>query len=509
MADDAAALRQIRRERDLYARLLSLGRNTELEPLLREAPALIVEVTGARQGYLELYDDDDAGAPRWWAAHGFGAAELDGVRAAMSSGIIAEAIATGRTVVTTSALADPRFKDRESVRVRKIEAVLCVPIGHDPPRGVLYLQGSQGARTFSDDDRQRAETLAEHLAPLVDRLLAERHRGRTDGPARELAEALRAVGVLGHSAALRELLEQVALAAPLDVTVLLTGDSGTGKSLLAQVIHRRSPRAAHPFVEINCGALPETLIESELFGAVPGAHSTATRRMEGKVAAANRGTLFLDEIGVLPLVAQTKLLQLLQSKQYYPLGATKAESADVRVVAATNTDLDQAVKAQQFREDLFYRLQVLPLRLPALAERREDIAELATEFCAAAWKRHRLARTTLSRNAVRALEAAEWPGNVRQLANAVEAAVIRAAGTGAGQVEASHVFPAAVARGTEGDDGEELTFQEATRRFQARLLRDALERHGWNVLETARHLDMARSHLYKLIGVFGLGRGKS
>jgi Nif-specific regulatory protein len=495
-------LATVRLERDLYLRLLQLARETEPEPFLREALELVVEVTEARQGYLEIQSSDaDGGTSPWWMAHGFSAEELEGVRGAVSRGIIAEAVASGQTIVTNSALLDPRFSARESVRSSRIQEVLCVPIGQDPPLGVLYLQGRARSGAYSAADRARAETFAEHLAPLVDRLLARQHQSAD--PTRTLREGLRVDGLVGRSGALAAVLHQVRLVAPLDITVLLTGESGTGKSQIARVIHDNGPRAGHPFVEVNCATLPEPLVESELFGALPGAHSTATRRIDGKVAAAERGTLFLDEISELSLAAQAKLLQLLQSKEYYPLGATKAMLADVRLIAATNTDLQRAVGERRFREDLFYRLDVLQVRVPTLAERRGDVAELAAFFCTKATEHHGLPRLELSRSAIRALEAAEWPGNVRQLANTVEAAAIRAAGEGALQLERAHLFPVRPAASAEP---ARLTFQEATRRYQAELLQRTLHDSGWNVMETARRLELTRSHVYNLIRAFGLQR---
>ena len=499
---DPAELDRIQRERDLYLQLLNLGREAELEPFLEEALRLVVEVIGARQGYLELYDDEESGQlPRWWIAHGFAEQEIANVRAAISSGIIAEAVATGETTATQSALLDPRFKERDSVMQAQIGAVLCVPIGDDPPRGVLYVQGRHGSAVFSDEDRERAELFAHHLAPLVDRLLAGRRD--KDNSTRAFRARLRVDGVVGTSRTLAALLQQIAVVAPLDVTVLLTGENGTGKSLFARVIHDNGPRAQQPFVELSCAALPETLIESELFGALPGAHSTATRKMEGKVAAAEHGTLFLDEIGEMPLAAQAKLLQLLQSKRYFPLGGAQALSADIRLITATNVDLEQAVAEHRFRQDLFYRLQVMPIRVPRLAERRDDIRELVRHCCREACERHKLPPIELSRNALRAAESAEWPGNVRQLAHAVEAAAIRAAGESATAVESRHLFPDSAAAAT---DSGNTTFQEATRRFQSQLLRETLEETAWNVVETARRLDVARSHVYNLIRAFGLER---
>jgi Nif-specific regulatory protein len=499
---DGGELEGVRRERDLYERLLSLSRRTELNPLLKEALMLVVELAEARHGYLELHDDEDRQEPRWWIASGFSDEQIVSVRAALSSGIIAEAIATGKTVVTDSALLDVRFSGRDSVRTGRIGAVLCVPIGDDPPRGVLYLEGRKKGGLFSAADRERAELFARHLAPLVDRLVAEHRRRDEADSTRQVRASLRLDGVIGHSAALAGVLKQVALVAPLEVTVLLTGECGTGKSQLARLIHDNGPRATQPFVELNCAALPETLLESELFGAMPGAHSGAVRRVEGKVAAAQRGTLFLDEIGELPPVAQAKLLQLLHSRQYFPLGSAQPVLADVRVIAATNADLERAVAEHRFRADLFFRLQVLPIRVPSLAERREDIRDLANYFCASACERHGLPRVELSNNVLRAAEWTPWPGNVRELAHAMEAGAIRAAGEGSPQVESRHVFPDSV--NPVGSD--DLTFLDATRRFQAEFLRETLEDTEWNVVETARRLDVARSHVYNLINSFGLRR---
>jgi Nif-specific regulatory protein len=492
-----------RQERDLYRRLLELGRQTALEPFLRDALALVVGIVGARQGYLELYSDDDPGrTPRWWIAHGLSPEAVDGVRGQISRGIIGAAIAGGRTVSTSSALLDPRFSDRPSVSAQRIEAVMCAPIGEDVPRGVVYLQGRQALGMFSEEDRERTEIFARHVAPLAGRLIAEQRHEAED--AQGLRGRLRLTGVIGGSPAFVAVLKQVALLAPLDVHVLLTGESGTGKSQLARVIHDNGPRASGPFVEVSCAALPEALFESELFGALPGAHSTATRRIEGKVAAAEGGTLFLDEIGELPPPLQAKLLQLLHAKHYYPLGSAKPLRADVRVIAATNMDLDQAVVERRFREDLLYRLQVMPVRVPTLAERRDDIHDLAVFFCDAAAARHHLGRLELSSGALRAAEVAEWPGNVRQLAHAVEAAAIRAAGEGVTIIEKAHLFSDLAASPSNGEQA--LTLQQATRRFQAGMLRRTLEETDWNVPEAARRLDVARSHFYKLIRVFGLSR---
>lgn len=506
--DPRLELEQLRRERDLYLRLLDLGALTEIKTFLADALALVVELTGAQNGYLELRDPRDADeSALWYLSHGFSASETEDVRSRISRGILAEVIATGQTVDTASALLDPRFSMRSSVRAMKIEAVLCIPIGQDPPLGALYLQGHAKPGPFAAEERGRAEIFCHHLARLADALIVRLRTEATPDPTESLRRSLRIDGVIGRSAALASLLREVAVVSPLDVSILLTGESGTGKSQIARVVHENGRRRDHPFVEVNCAALPDTLIESELFGAVAGAHSTATRSIPGKVAAAEHGTLFLDEVSELALASQAKLLQLLQSKQYFPLGASGSRTADVRVIAATNTDLVSALKAGRFREDLFYRLQVLPVRVPGLRERRDDIPDLARHFCAAAAARHQLPALELSRFAVHALTHAEWPGHVRQLANTVEAALIRASAAGAAAIEREHVFPGRSFAQEETVESA-VTFQEQTRRFQAALLRDTLQEVDWNIAEAARRLDLARSHVYTLIRAFGIERAK-
>ena len=511
---DPAAGEGLASERDFYRRLLDLGGQDEIEPLLDEALGLIVETTGASHGYLELYDDD-GDEPRFWRGTGCSDEDIDAIRASISRGIIARAISEGKTVETPSALRDPRFEDLGSVRRHEIQAVLCVPVGPRPPIGVIYLQARTrpGHFQFNAEDRERAELFARQLAPLADRLVARRPgRSRVDHTV-EVRERFRCVELVGKSRALAQVLHQAALVAPLEVDVLITGPSGTGKSALARAIANNSPRARGPFVALNCAAIPEALIESELFGAERGAHSTAVRRVAGKVAAAEGGTLLLDEVADLSASAQAKLLQLLQVREYHPLGATEAVRADVRIISATNANLLERVAAREFREDLYYRLHVLPLALPGLSDRRDDIPELVESFCAEVCQRHKLAPLSVSPRAQMACQEAAWPGHVRQLAHAIEAAVIRAHGEGARTLQEHHVFPEA-----EHDDGieeEPVNFQEATRRFQRRYVLEALERNDWNVAETARQLELARSHLYNLINEFGLkraggdGRGRS
>ncbi|TNF36180.1 MAG: sigma-54-dependent Fis family transcriptional regulator [Deltaproteobacteria bacterium] len=495
------ATKAIERERDLLLSILELSRHDAVASFLDEALALIVEVSGARIGYIELRAGRSRdGEPEWSRAHGADGEAVNAIRRSLSTGIIADALAQEKTVETASASSDQRFAMLASVRRLSIQAVLCVPIGRGPAFGVLYLQGAPNGGPFPQEVRRHAELFAHHVAPAAGRLLQEEASRLIDPTLPWRAKLGGAAEVVGRSGAIAEVLKTASLVAPLDLPLLITGPTGSGKTRLAKLIASQGPRGQRPFVAVNCANLPENLVESELFGALPGAHSTATRKIPGKVVAAEGGTLFLDEISELTPAAQAKLLYLVQTGEYMPLGGTQSVRANVRIIAATHADLTAGLQSGRFREDLYYRLRVMPIDIPGLDQRREDIAPLAAFFCGHAAARHGMVQMTLTAAAVRALEFASWPGHVRELENAVEAAVIRAYGDGATNVTAHHVFP-------NRDHGEKkLGFYDSTRAFQRQLLADALRTHGWNVPAAAEALGVARSHAYAMVRDMNLRR---
>jgi Nif-specific regulatory protein len=493
------------RDRDFYRALVDLGNHESLDALLPAALDVIVNRVRARETLIEVMGDDGVAVSRHVVSSGCEGGREDAISTFVSRGIIGEAMATGKTVMTANAAEDARLGQFESVKQHQIEAVLCVPVGRDVPVGVVYLQGKLGADTFQAYDevlRRDVETFARALSDPVERLLT-RAGASTPPPSRTTPVDDPFSVVRGKSTVMRELVERLRMAAPLDIHVLLTGPSGAGKTLLANAIHLASRRRNRRFVELNCAAIPEALLENELFGAEPGAHSAVPKGgVKGKVEAAEGGTLFLDEIAELPIGAQAKLLQLLQSKTYYRLGDAEPRTADVRVLAATNVNLKNAVAERRLREDLYYRLQVLEARVPSLAERTEDLVPLSVGFLKQAVERHQLSNKTLSPSAIRAIQTAQWPGNVRELANRIESASIHAQLRASEWIEARDVFPGEA--GAADDVG--FALQEATRGFQRRHVQAVLDSTDWNAIEAARILDVSRSHVYNLIRAFDLKR---
>lgn len=485
-------------ERDLFEQLLEARDSSEPRAAIARVIELLVTATHARRGYLESYPAHDHTRPQWTVSHGCSADEEAEIRAVTSRGIVAAALASGTTVHTPYAVLDTRFATLPSVREQRLEAVLCVPLG-GIGCGVLYLEGRREGGPFGDADVRLAERVAKHVWPSIDRLARAAASTADRDPTRPFRSRLRLDGIIGRSPAIARVFEQLEPYAPLDVTLLITGASGTGKTQIARAIHDNSPRRSGPFVELNCAAIPEGLIESELFGTMPSAFPGA-RRTAGKVEAAEGGTLFLDEIVEIPFSAQGKLLQLLQSRQYYALASTKLATANIRLVAATNADLATMVAERRFREDLFYRINVINLRMPALAERREDIGVMVDELLVRIAAEHHLPAIPASTQFRIAMESRDWPGNVRQLRHRLESALIRACAESAPQVEARHL-PDAPA----GAD-HVATFHEATRLYQRELLRRELEANDWNVTAVSERLEITRSHIYNLIHQFGIQR---
>jgi two-component system nitrogen regulation response regulator NtrX len=313
--------------------------------------------------------------------------------------------------------------------------------------------------------------------------------------------------IVGRSYAIKALLDKIEKVAPSPARVLITGENGTGKELVARAMHRLSPRANGPFVEVNCAAIPSELIESELFGHMKGSFTGAVQDRAGKFELASGGTLFLDEIGDMSLAAQAKVLRVLEDGVVTRIGGSKPISVDVRVIAATNKDLEHEIAEGKFREDLYYRLNVVPVSVPPLRDRREDIPQLIAHFTDRLTRNEGVPPRVFFDDAVRRMTEYDWPGNVRELRNTVERLLILASGP---RISAADVERLVGKRATEqtslGSLVECRTFEEFKDAAERAFLLAKLRESNWNVSETARLLDMPRSNLYKKIERYGLAR---
>ncbi len=310
--------------------------------------------------------------------------------------------------------------------------------------------------------------------------------------------------LLGRSAAMARLREQIELTARSSAPVLILGERGTGKELVAAAIHSGSMRADGPFEKLNCAAVPEGLIESELFGHEAGSFTGATRRRHGKFERAHGGTLFLDEVGDMPPQMQAKLLRVLQEGEVERVGAGSIVKVDVRVVAATNKSLEEEIDAGRFRADLFDRLNVVPLRVPALAERSDDIPLLAEHFLGLACEAHDRPGKQITPGAMAVLEAYGYPGNVRELRNLVERLVILTPGEIVSEAEARALLPMESSEASTGYFRPETPLREMLEKAERDLIRRALERREGHVTKTAADLGLERSHLYKKMRALGI-----
>ena len=381
----------------------------------------------------------------------------------------------------------------------------------DPNASVVMISGHATIQTAVEATQLGAYDILEK--PLdTDRILvllrnALQHLSLQEENAR-LRETIESrFEIVGKSYAISAMTGQLEKVAVADGRVLITGENGTGKELVARAIHRLSPRSNKPFVEVNCAAIPSELIESELFGHMKGSFTGAVSDRAGKFEQADKGTLFLDEIGDMSLAAQAKVLRVLQDGEVTRIGGTKSTRVDVRVLAATNKALEEEIEAGRFREDLYYRLNVVPLHVPPLRDRREDIPLLAQHFVNVLSDRDGAAARMLDSSALEVLQRYDWPGNVRELRNVIERVLILAAGPRVTGAEVSRLT------GTRPPDASGLgslleckTYDEFKQAAERAFLLHKLRDLDWNVSETARVLDIPRSHLYKKIERYGLSR---
>ena len=464
----------------------------EAEPLAERLLELLFETLPARRAAVFLMSPE-AESPHLAASRGEGEFEP-------SRTVLTRVRGEGVAMVWDDVAADDKLGRSNSLDQIAARSLLCAPLtGRRRIHGVLCFQSDAvGAFTEAHLELVAAASgiagLAFDTVSALDGLRQENRRLRASGFEH---------GMVGESAAMGRLLDFLARVAPVDTTVLLRGESGTGKELAARALHDASGRAEGPFVEINCATLSETLLESELFGHERGAFTGAVARKIGKFESASGGTLFLDEVGEIPPAVQARLLRVLQERRFERLGGTQTLEADVRVVAATNRDLEAAIREGTFREDLFYRLNVITLELPPLRERREDIALLARHFARLHGERLKRPVLGFDPTAMRVLLAYDWPGNIRQLSNAVERALVLSDGEKIRLEELPDEVLDTAARG--GEESVELgDFQTVVQETKKRLLTTALAEAEGNAAAAARQLGLHPNSLRRLVRQLGL-----
>jgi two-component system nitrogen regulation response regulator NtrX len=405
---------------------------------------------------------------------------------------------------------DLTFLDVKMARMDGLEALTRLREA-EPGALVVMISGHGTIDTAVEATRRGAYDFLEK--PLdTDRILlivrnALQQRGLLAQNARLRGEVESRYEIVGRSFAIRQLLERVERVAPTDARVLITGENGTGKELVARALHRLSPRSGESFVEVNCAAIPTELIESELFGHVKGSFTGAHEDRAGKFELAGGGTLFLDEVGDMSLAAQAKVLRALQEGIVTRVGSGKPIRVDVRVVSATNKDLGEEIREGRFREDLYHRLNVIPLHVPSLRERREDLPMLVQHFAQHVIREASVAPRAFTLEAVERLQRMDWSGNVRELRNTVERLMILTTGEAITEKDVELLVAGqAPGSGLSADLLSAGTFAEFKEAAERAFILQKLRENDWNVSETARALDMPRSNLYKKIEKYELVR---
>ncbi len=450
---------------------------TDVPSLLDELLDALLDVTQADKGFLILLEDGEMSVR---AARNVARESIEGALERVSDSIVQRVVQTRRPLVVADALHDAEWSGSSSVVNLKLCSVLCAPLlQKGEVFGVIYLGNDDVVSLFDDRALEALTVFSAQASLLLENALLLDSLRRENVALREEVSSRRFGDLVGAGSSMREVYRRIEKVASTDVSVLVTGETGTGKEIVAREIHRRSPRGTGPFVAVNCGAIPESLLESELFGHAKGAFTGAVATRGGRFQAAHGGTLFLDEVGEMPPALQVKLLRALQERAVTKVGDTRPEPVDIRVVAATNKQLEEEIRRGAFREDLYYRLHVVGIALPPLRERGDDVVVLAR------WFLQRFAKEFGSRvrgftpSALVAMRKYAWPGNVRELENRVKKAAVLA----------DRALVSADDLDLRADVLEPiLPLAQAKEEFQRRYINDVLERNGGNRTKTAKDL---------------------
>ena len=488
----------------LYETCRVIGQALKLDQALETILGVLSASLAMKRATITLKDEEtDYLVIR--ASHGLSEAERRRGIYRQDEGITGLIFQTAQPYVVPDISKEPLFLNKTRSRPIHKESItfLGVPILlHGKPIGVLHVDRLFGNEIPYEEDIRLLSIVATLIAQFVS---LNRQVKRREEKLRKDCSLSGARGsdiqaglfMVGKSPSMKGVQQQIRKVAPSKASVLLLGESGTGKTLVAKIIHEMSNRARQPFVKINCAALPENLLESELFGYEKGAFTGAMKAKMGRVEEADGGTIFLDEVGELPLSLQAKLLRFIQEKEFERLGGMNTRKVDVRVIAATNRELVAAVAEGAFREDLYYRLNVFPVRVPALRERKEDIPELLNHFLERISQEYGR-RVGISKNATAQFTRYDWPGNVREMENLIERLVIMA---DEDEIDTA-ILPAHLSDSEEAN--EETVSLSRIEEMERKEILSALERNAWNQTRTAKHLGVTLRQIGYRIKKFGL-----
>ena len=491
---DTLAVADMRTVRDLSAMLTMASRTAAIEDsesLYWQLLGMIFEIVPAERGAILLTGAD---AQDLVPMAGWNRGAGPGEPVQVSRTVVRQVLEKKAALMANDVATDRRLQDARSLQLQRVHSLLCAPmLAGEKVLGAIYLDCGRHGAGF-DQQHLRMLSAVAGLAALAAQRLRRIESLRNENLHLRAGLKLDA-SLVGESPALRRAQELIAKVAPSDSTVLLCGESGTGKELAARALHRASPRAQHPFVTINCAAIPETLLESELFGYERGAFTGAVGQKRGQFEMANGGSIFLDEIGELAPALQAKLLRVLQQREFVRLGGAQPVKVDVRLIAATNQDLRAAAEQGRFRKDLFFRLNVVTITMPSLRERGEDISLLANYFLAHSKQRCARRVGEISPAAMACLRAYDWPGNVRELENAIEHAVLLGASSTIMPEDLPEVILDAQAAIADRVPGYHAAIGELKRK----LILEAVQRARGNYTEAARILGLHPNYLHRLI----------
>ena len=500
-ADTHSPLQSARKARDLDL-LLRISRTVnsihKLEDLQRRLLELVFEVIPAERGAILMVSED----PNTFSSV-FGWDKTPGSErpVQVSRTVIRQVLQERQGMLSNDVLNNKDFGESESLVASRISSVLVVPVLlFQKLLGAIYLDTCNPKTPF---DREHLQLLTGIAAIAAVALENARHMEWLASENQRLQDEIKLEhSMVGESVPMRNVLQFVAKAAPTDATVLICGESGTGKELVARALHTNSRRADKPFVAINCAAIAENLLESELFGHEKGAFTSAFAQKKGKLEVADGGTLFLDEVSELAPALQAKLLRVLQEREFERVGGTHPIKVDVRLIAATNRDLNEAIREGRFRRDLFFRLNVVSLTMPPLRERRDDISLLATHFVKKYSRKCKGHDMGVSGEARACLAQYSWPGNVRELENAIERAVV----LGSGDVIRPEDLPEDILETAPAEGAAFTRYHEAIKQAKKKLILQAVEQSAGNVTEAARRLGVHPNYLHRLVSNLDLRR---